>query len=175
MAALKIPADSNCYFIEDKGMLIDTGREGNRRIVLAMIDPDKVKTVILTHLHYDHIGNVELFTKARFYASSAELACFKDMPFGTVLDAGRVKVLTQMKIHPLESVPGLKVIPCPGHTKGSIALWDSRKRILYSGDTLFERGVGRTDLPTSAPEMMVKTLANLKRLKHKTICPGHDY
>lgn len=175
MNVVKVAADSNCYFIKANGLLIDTGREQHRDLLLRSIDPKDVKIIILTHLHYDHIGNIEIFPTAKIYASEAEIQCLENNPFGTVLDAGRVRVLSQYNILPLKKIAGLEIIPCPGHTKGSIALWDKNTKTLFSGDTLFENGIGRTDLPTSVPEEMDGTLKRLYNLKHKTLLAGHDY
>ena len=46
---------------------------------------------------------------------------------------------------------------------------------LFSGDTIFHNGIGRTDLPNSQPEKMAESLEKIKKLNIKTLCPGHNY
>ena len=45
--------------------------------------------------------------------------------------------------------------------------------VLFSGDTLFHNGIGRTDLPKSVPEKMNESLKKLRNLKFEILCPGH--
>ncbi len=67
----KIKADSNLYLILDKKTVIDTGNRAFRNILQTfmknIIDFNKIEKVLFTHLHYDHIGNFDLFTKATFF------------------------------------------------------------------------------------------------------------
>jgi len=70
---------------------------------------------------------------------------------------------------------GLKVIETPGHTPGSICLYSKKDDILFSGDTLFFEGIGRTDLPGGNERAMQKTLKEkILRLPPQTqVYPGH--
>jgi len=171
----KIYAGSNAYYLDQYGILIDTGVESNRKELLSMINPSAVKTILLTHMHYDHIGNVECFLNADIYASKEEIDCLTEKPLATVLDSSRARVIEGLmgRIKAVPSFPMLRVISCPGHTKGSIALFMDKEGILFSGDTLFSDGIGRTDLPTSLPEKMEGTLKKLRQLKYRILCPGH--
>lgn len=129
-----------------------------------------VKKVIFTHLHYDHIGNNNLFTNARFYASKESIEDYKNNRMGTVLSD--IKIIGPLlDINEIDA--DIKIISCPGHTRGSIAIL--YKGILFSGDTLFNRGYGRTDLPTSVPDQLETSLKCLRAVKYDTLCPGHDY
>lgn len=100
-----------------------------------------VKGILLTHKHFDHIGNIDLFKNT--------------------------KVLTKKEIEKL----GIKVFKTPGHTKDSVCFL--YKKILFSGDTLFHNGIGRTDLPSGNKEEMKKSLDFLKKLNYEILCPGH--
>ena len=179
----KLKAESNVYFLDlDKKIIIDTG-DRKERHELAMllkhaIEPDKVDIVILTHFHHDHIGNIDLFENAKIYASKEEIDAFREDPSGAVLDEEIVKRMEKILINPLpDEIEGLKIIPTPGHTKGSVCIWYPEKKILFSGDTLFDRRIlGRTDLPTSEPFAMVPSLIKLSRnYEYEILCPGHDY
>lgn len=181
----KVQADSNIYILKfDEIIIIDAGnRDFNEEVkksLLLVIDTKDVKTVIFTHLHYDHIGNFDLFPNARFYAGDEEISALKDSKIKTILDKDIAKMF-DVNLNPVEHIAdklemlGLEVIKTPGHTIGSICLWYPSKRILFSGDTLFDVGCGRTDLPTSLPEEMDNSLTKVSRLRFKVLCPGHDY
>jgi glyoxylase-like metal-dependent hydrolase (beta-lactamase superfamily II) len=66
----------------------------------------------------------------------------------------------------------LKVLDTPGHSPGSITL--VREEEAFTGDTLFEGSIGRTDFPGSSPADMEKSLKKLKSLRDNfTVCSGH--
>jgi len=135
---------------------------------------DKVDRVIFTHLHYDHIGNFDLFPRARFYASAEEIALLKKNRAYTIGDPLLV-LKFKVKLNPLRDFLGLKVVKTPGHTRGSICLYYAKEKVLFSGDTLFFDGFGRVDFPFSDPERMGESLEKLKKIKYKVLAPGHDY
>ena len=104
----------------------------------------EVDVLILTHDHWDHIENARLFSGAKVYDE---------------------KNIDDLKID------GMEVFRCPGHTAGDIAIL--YKRFLFSGDTLFHDGIGRTDFEESLPEKMNESLALLRGLDYDVLCPGH--
>lgn len=67
----------------------------------------------------------------------------------------------------------LRVIDTPGHTSGSISLYDEVTKSLFSGDTLFQMGVGRTDFPTGSYEELAGSLIKLSNIEIKSLYPGH--
>jgi len=175
----KLNVDSNVYFLDLKEkIVIDAGPKSYREIVekelSKVVDLDKVDRVIFTHLHYDHMGNFDLFPNAEFYASPEEIDLFeknKMYAIGDPLLAANFKV----KLNPLKDFLGLKVINSPGHTKGSICLYYEKEKVLFSGDTLFFNGIGRTDFPFSDPSRMEESLEQLEKVGYKILAPGHDY
>jgi hydroxyacylglutathione hydrolase len=179
----RIGKDSNVYLIySDFPIIIDTGEEEYREYIKDEIESicpcDDIKAVILTHLHYDHSGNVSIFPKATFYASTEAIKCHQNMPVETVFvwDSNREDYFKNITLIPIPSeFHGLKVLLTPGHTRGSICLYLTSKKILFSGDTLFFRGEGRIDLPTSEPDKIEKSLQKIAELDYETLCPGHDY
>jgi len=176
----KIIADSNAYFLDfEEKILIDTGNRSNfeefRQFLSRLTDPLKIQRVIFTHMHYDHTGNFDIMRNARFFASKEAIADLNNNPTGTVLNNELAEMLKKTKIEPVTNMCGLEIIPTPGHTKGSICLWYEKEKILFSGDTLFKGTVGRTDLPTSIPLEMERSLLRLKMYSYRILCPGHDY
>ena len=68
----------------------------------------------------------------------------------------------------------LKVLYVPGHSPGSAVFYDEKNDILFSGDTLFRKSWGRTDLPGGNEEQLYKSLKRLLSMKGDiTVCPGH--
>lgn len=178
----KISLSSNVYFLDhEEKIIIDAGDRSDRQQLIQLlskvVDFNDVDKVLFTHLHYDHIGNFDLFPNARFYASSDAINSFSRDPLGTVLSEEIIGRLKNIKMVALdESISGLKVISCPGHTIGAVSFWMPEEKVLFSGDTLFFRkNIGRTDLPTSDSAAMQETLVKLLDFPFKTLCPGHDY
>lgn len=174
----KIPADGNVYFLEKEKTIIDTGSRANRNMIKTYLskitDLNKIEKVIFTHLHYDHIGNFDLFPNAKFFASKTEIESFKKQPFETVLDEDILHRFN-VELNELKDFNGLKIIETPGHTSGSICIWYEKEKVLFSGDTLLKSGHGRIDLPNSKPNEMQNSIQKLLNYNYKHLCTGHEY
>jgi len=177
----KVSGSSNVYLVIDSDpIVIDTGDHQDRNFVATAISDivplNEVTTVILTHMHYDHVSNIDLFPNARIFASAAAIEDFKSNPNLSVLSQGIVPLLKNIRLIPLKDMQGLKIIETPGHTRGSVCLYHADQDVLFTGDTFFYPGVyGRCDLPTSQREKMPNSLKKLEKYKDSLICPGHDY
>jgi len=176
----KISADSNVYVLKlDEIIVIDTGRRANRELVRSYLDKivplSSVKKVIFTHLHYDHIGNFDLFPNAKFYASKQSIDDLEKSRKATIHDEDMEEKFS-VDLIPIEDMNGLFVINTPGHTRGSICIWYKEKKIMFTGDTIFgEDSYGRTDLPTSVPGELQKSVFKISGYPIEIMCPGHDY
>ena len=176
----KLNANSNIYFLDFKQkILIDAGDRSERRTVeqflSKIMDFDKIEIVIFTHLHYDHIGNFDLFPKAKFYASEQAIKDLEKDKKGTIFEEFMTKKF-DVKLKPIkDKFVGLEIIKTPGHTRGSICLWYDKGKILFSGDTMFKTAPGRKDLPTSDPKQFDESLMKLINYNFKILAPGHDY
>ncbi|MEI8364322.1 MAG: MBL fold metallo-hydrolase [archaeon] len=179
----KISNSSNLFYLSDFQTLIDAGDRIDRDEIISdsisIFQPTEIKQVIFTHLHYDHIGNFDIFTKANFFASGKEIKTLKENREGTILDPSLSKIFNCK----IKNISGIKlpfnrflILETPGHTIGSMCIFDKQEKILFSGDTLFDNGnIGRCDLETSVPGTMKQSLQKLKALDYKILCPGHDY
>ena len=130
-------------------ILIDTSSKENGKELMTelkklKVDPRDVHYILLTHNHWDHTGNLEFFPNAKIY------------------DAKNIDQMTLILFRPIKT---------PGHTKDSICFL--YKDILFSGDTLFHNGTGRTDLPESEPNKMKESLDKLKKVDYSILAPGH--
>jgi hydroxyacylglutathione hydrolase len=171
----KISFISNVYVLDiGQKIVIDTGHPKDhmaiREALERIVKLDEVEIVMFTHLHYDHVGNYRLFPKAKLFASSPEIDSLKTDPAGCVLGC---EVLTPSMLLPFKDMHGLHIVDTPGHTAGSVCIWYPHERMLFSGDTLFDGGIGRTDFPSSKPEMMSASLARLRKYRYDILCPGH--
>ena len=187
---LELPyvGETNCYIIQDEKtketMVIDPGGEVNK--ISEMLDTlnANVKYILLTHCHGDHIGGVkELKEKygGKILIHIEDEPGLKDpevnladyVGIGTIVLEADSRLNDNDLIH-IGDIE-FKVIHTPGHTKGGICLYQEKEKILFSGDTMFRGTWGRTDLPTSSFEAIIKSITErIMTLPEDTIVyPGH--
>ena len=182
----KIKGDGNVYVILGvKIIVIDTSNIVDSSYIKKEIEKivplEKVDIVLLTHLHYDHVGNVELFPNAKIYADADDIEdCrYDSREFNFYVSEEVDEILKKELISLPVEIGGLKVIRVPGHTRGSVAFLDEEKKLLFSGDTLFANEIiGRTDFLNSVPEKMDESVGKLVRMVKEgklLLCPGHGY
>jgi glyoxylase-like metal-dependent hydrolase (beta-lactamase superfamily II) len=169
---------SNVYLLEGKkNLLIDAG--------MMKLKLPKIDVIILTHCHLDHIAmagalqkehgcevwmsaaEAEFFEEDRGMASASE---FFDLPVD--LD---FKISRRLKDgeHIALGTTKLKVLLTPGHTPGSICLYEPESKALFSGDTVFTQGYGRYDLEGGDYDALKDSISRLAKLDVKELYPGH--
>jgi len=180
------PMQVNCYILACAGgglaMIIDPGDQAPK--IKAVLDKHRLKPamVINTHGHYDHIGSDDEFGVPVYVHK-------KDLPM--LVDARKnfsasfslayrvnseIKTLEDKEIIKLDCLE-LEVIHLPGHTPGGIGLLMKKPQtdIIFTGDTLFYQGVGRSDLPGGSQQLLDKAIRDrLFILPANTkVYPGH--
>lgn len=150
------PLEGNCYIVGDErareSIVIDPGDEPDRIIELIKKEDLEVTSIVCTHAHFDHIGaagDIKRATGARIlihrddmelYEAAKEQAAFWGYDLDDILPPdGFLEEGGEVKVGSLR----FKVLHTPGHSPGGICLYG--EGIVFTGDTLFQGSVGRTD------------------------------
>lgn len=172
---------TNCYFVclseRDDGVLIDPGAEPD--VIKAGIENKKVAAILLTHGHFDHIGALGAFPDVPVYLHERDALMLTDNEMNAGSSFGfSLPPLKQMPrfVHEGDVLPlagmTFTVLHLPGHTGGSVGY--AVEDVLFSGDTLFQSGYGRTDLPGGNFSELRESLRRLYLLeKDYHVYPGH--
>lgn len=169
---------TNCYIVTDEKTLecavIDPGAEVNT--IMRYLEENRLKCrcILLTHGHFDHTGAVEDVQKetgAAVYMSAkdvrrklTEIGYRYAPPKGTNFFAEGETITVGSLV--------FEVIETPGHSQGSVCFRCGNA--LFTGDTLFRDSCGRTDLPGSSGEEMLRSLRKLAELPGDyEVYPGH--
>jgi glyoxylase-like metal-dependent hydrolase (beta-lactamase superfamily II) len=157
------------YTIDDgKVVQIDAGAPTDKK-------PD---VLVLTHSHFDH---TEFMPECEVWASERCANHVSNMDEVTLVKKfgiTRKPIKVSKILRDGETIETgtyiFRVIETPGHTDGSICLYDEDKRVLFSGDTMFDNGIyGRTDLPSGDESTLKKSINKLLSLEIDILLPGH--
>lgn len=191
------PIGENTYAIESNsvGVLVDPGAEPEK--ILAFLSQRKfdISLIVLTHGHLDHIAAIpDLFETWK--DKSIPVACHQeDADYLGTAGAKKNRAIFEavgadgffdgywkpmpaasLLLNDGDYVPGtsLLVLHTPGHSRGSICLYDKDAGFLVSGDTLFRDGIGRVDTPDASQAEIEQSLKRLAALPPDTVVyPGH--
>lgn len=164
---------TNCYIVADEtsseAIVIDPGGEAKRIYSFLTSRGLKLKSILLTHGHFDHVldsWNLKKLAGGEIYIHPLDepLLHNRIVGLGAVLmgktitlnfspdkplKEGDVLALGDTKIHVLET---------PGHTPGHVSFYVPSKRLIFVGDTLFEGSIGRTDFPGGSYEQLISSV-----------------
>ena len=181
---------TNTYLVYDEtgdGILIDPADEAERIISKIEELNLNIKYIILTHGHFDHTNglcDMVKYTNAKVLIHKDDI----DMLFGKVDDASSMfnavpKYINENEVDKIEdgytfSVGNMEfeIIHTPGHTAGSIIIYEKISNVIFSGDTLFAKSHGRCDLETGSMDSMVTSLRKIfNKFEDEEIIvyPGH--
>lgn len=177
---------TNCYIVHrnKKALIFDPG--GDFDIIERFLIEQELKplAIFLTHAHFDHIGAVDdLRKKYRLdvYLHEEEADWLENPSLNRSnaftrkeIRTGRPdKILSPGKIH-MEPFQ-FEVIHTPGHSPGSVTFIFHQERFIISGDVLFHRGVGRTDLPGGSTKELIESIRGKLYLIRDdfVVFPGH--
>lgn len=182
------PLQCNCTLLGDEeaaeAIVIDPGDEVSR-IYRRISDLGlKLKQILVTHAHIDHVGGA---LKLKRLTGAPILLNENDLPLLKMMkeQAAWVGVPTPEVAAPdeslaegmqvgLERYPGT-VLHTPGHTQGSVCLHFEPLKMIFAGDTLFAGSIGRTDLPGGNPRQIIESIeTRLMGLPDDIrVLPGH--
>ena len=166
---------TNCYIVwgddSDDCIVIDPGYAPEQVILEAEDLGKRIDAILLTHGHFDHVGGVRGIAErlgCPVYLHQQELSQPEQMTAGPLYYTctyGEGDTLTLAGLT-------IRVLHAPGHTPGSVCL--AVEDTLFSGDTLFQNSIGRTDFPGGSFPQMQKSLQRLKALPgNYRVLPGH--
>ena len=156
----------------------------NRQSIVPRQSSNRQLAIIATHGHLDHLWGAQWATEqwsTPVLMHEADIPMAKAMQeqydlFGIPAKAQHfpIEKLSQSSINRTSSIVKSSIIPTPGHTPGSICLYFPEEKVLFSGDTLFRMGYGRTDLPGGNYGQLIDSLRRLFELPSDVrVYPGH--
>lgn len=178
--------DCNTYVIKGQRMMIvDVGRDASLpALIKAMekdgLEPGKVDFIANTHLHIDHTAGNQSFHDA--YGGGVRITTEqKDCYQISVCQTSRFFGLEPIEFEAdevLDSVIDLgglsvEVIATPGHSPESICFYCPERKVLISGDLLFDQNIGRSDLPGGDSAQMKQSIEKVAGLEIELLLPGH--
>ncbi|MGD0153601.1 MAG: MBL fold metallo-hydrolase [Thermacetogeniaceae bacterium] len=178
---------ANCYLVwceaTKEALVIDPGGEGRRILAEIAQEHLRVLYIVNTHGHVDHIAadaEVRSATGAKLmiHEEDAPLLSNSNLNLSLYVGTALPELQPDLLLHEGDEIAcgeqvRLKVLHTPGHTRGGICL--QGKDLIFTGDTLFEGSIGRTDFPGGSYEAIIKSIKD-KILPLEDAClvyPGH--
>ena len=180
--------DQNTYCCFDpealEGVIIDPGANCEGIVSFLNSEQVKVKAILLTHGHYDHITSARRiadYTKADIYAHRMEADLLADpiLNLSEAIGGEKTALRAGMQLDEGDTVTFgedmLRVIHTPGHTPGGVCFYSEKDKAIFTGDTMFWESIGRTDLPLGDGVTLTRSIYNkLLALPGDTVVyPGH--
>ena len=182
------PLLCNCSILGDEGsgeaLVVDPGEDIGQILQLLAKHELKVKAIVITHGHIDHVGaaaGLKQATGAQVYLNEDDLRTYAQVELQAMWlgldppESVEIDSLARDGDTVRMGATEFTVLHTPGHTPGSIGLWIPSEKRLIAGDTLFRESIGRTDLPGGDPNsILVSIREKFMPLPDDTlVIPGH--
>ena len=179
---------TNCYFVyrenSDKVLVFDPADHGEKIEEALGQHGLHTAAILLTHGHFDHAGAAEELAdkyQISIYAHEAERETLEDPGLNLCGMIGEHKVYRAdifVKDEEVLNLAGfsIRVFFTPGHTIGGCCYYIADEKILFSGDTLFQESVGRTDFPRGSASDLIRAIREklMPLPDDVTVYTGHD-
>ena len=173
--------NQNTYVVENENEAILIDASAELEDIKAVVEGKKVIAVLMTHIHFDHFWNIDKILnefgckvyvcenfEEKFFDSVKNCSVIVGYELSKKIKKEQIAYYDEkLKVGSFE----IDVLFAPGHSADCVCLkigdW------LFSGDTLFADGIGRTDLYDSNEKDIIKSMEKLKSLEYKILYPGH--
>lgn len=178
----------NCSIFGDEqsreAIVIDPGDEIAKIVQILERHQLKVKAIIVTHGHIDHVAGaakLRTLTGAPVYMNERDFEQLDLLPAMAAWLRTPVPERTEVDVVAREGATiqlgaaAFNVLETPGHTQGSVSVWIPQENKLIAGDTLFRESIGRTDLPGGDSKRILSSIkTKLFQLPgDAVVIPGH--
>lgn len=174
----------NTFLIDgEKKILIDPGHYhlfGHVRDNLSMlsISLEDIDVVIITHAHPDHMEALKIFagspTMIAVYSEEMDFIRKMAPHYGEALGIPNFEPHILLKEGGLDiGDKSFEVIHAPGHSPGSLCLYWPDEKVLFTGDVVFNQGIGRTDLPGGNGKALKESIKKISELDVEYLLTGH--
>jgi glyoxylase-like metal-dependent hydrolase (beta-lactamase superfamily II) len=180
------PSANNCnsFFIDgSKKILIDPGHyhlfaHVEKELKMLSLGPGDMDLAVITHGHPDHMEGIRILVDSGCPVAvhKVEMDFIRQVAphYGEAL--GMTDFEPDLLLQEGDLAVGdvmLEIIHTPGHSPGSICIYWSEKKALFTGDLVFYQGIGRTDLPGGNGENLKQSIKKITNLEVEHLLPGH--
>jgi len=178
----------NCSILGDEAsgeaLVIDPGDQADDILEALQRHKLRVTGIVVTHAHIDHLGGAQELkaaTGAPVWLHPHDLKLCRQLQAQAIWLGMPAPQPTDIDVEAREGERlrignrELEILHTPGHTRGSISLWIPAEKKLLAGDTLFQDGIGRTDLPGGDGRQILRSIKDkyFPLPEETVVIPGH--